>query len=276
MPDLIATLSRWWKPILYATLIATLITVVIVALLPRQYLSVATALPANSATTDKAAVFGNSLQELYSPIGEPEELDRVLGTAGLDTLYLAVAGNLQLPAHYGFAKRVHDLELAAAKLKRNTRIIRNEYGELKVKVWDREPRMAAQIANALLQQLQQMHRQLQNSHNLLVLQKLKEDYGVLQQMEFGPGDSAGRFTDRLSARGNASLQAQLTEHERLISQYQLMVNTAPPALVVVENARPALYPDKPYPLLSVSLAFFGSAIFTFLLAVFIEGSRKPA
>src|SRR5919107_240666 len=101
MPDFIAIMEKWWKPVAAITLTATLLAALVVFILPKEYLSVATALPANSVTTDKGHIFNEGIQELYSSLGTPDELDRFVGTAQLDTIYLAAAAAHGLPQHYG-------------------------------------------------------------------------------------------------------------------------------------------------------------------------------
>ena len=100
MPDLLNIISRWWKWIAGLTLIAAVLTLVILLLQPRYYLSVATALPANSSTFDKARIFNPNVQHLYSTLGTPDELDRFIGTASLEVLYVNLVKKYNLVAHY--------------------------------------------------------------------------------------------------------------------------------------------------------------------------------
>ena len=51
-------------------------------------------------------------------------------------------------------------------------MIKSEYSELKVKVWDTDKNLAPQLANALMDKLQQIHQTLQNSNNKKVLSSL--------------------------------------------------------------------------------------------------------
>lgn len=273
MPDIIVTLSKWWKTIAAITLSATLLALLITLLLPKQYLSVATALPANSAASDKASIFNNNIQALYSSLGTPDELDRVIGTAHLDTLFIAVAAKFNLQQHYGIANNGQALYKAADKLKDNSKIYKSEYDDLKIKVWDKDKNMAAQLANALMETLQQINQQLQNEGNIRTLQKLKGDYTLLQQ-QYGQTSGSGN-TDKdsnglLQIKRAAQVQ-QLTEYEKLIAQYEVMVNANIPVLLVAENARPAVFADKPYIWQSVVAVFFAAFLFSVLLAFYVEG-----
>lgn len=276
MPDIIQTLSKWWKTIAAITLAATLLTLLITLLLPKQYLSVATALPANSAASDKASIFNNNIQALYSNLGTPDELDRVIGTAHLDTLFIAVAARFNLQQHYGIKSNNQALYKAANTLKENSKIYKSEYDDLKIKVWDKDRNMAAQLANALMETLQQMNQQLQNEGNIRTLQKLKQDYSLLQQQyaqTSGNASNGKDATDLLQIKKAALIQ-QLTEYEKLVAQYQLMVNANIPVLLVAENARPAVFADKPYVWQSALAVFFAAFLFSVLLSFYLEGKTS--
>src|ERR1051326_1487998 len=143
MPDLFDLFFRWWKQIFSLVIIAVIITAAIVFFIPKKYLGVATALPAPAYAVDKAGVFGQNMQELYSALGSPDDLDKILGTAHLDTVYKAVAGQLNLGEHYSIKKDDAGLQKAASLLKKRTRVIKTDYGELQVKVWDMDRNLAA-------------------------------------------------------------------------------------------------------------------------------------
>lgn len=245
------------------TIAALAVAAITLQLVPKTYLSTTTALPANSLATDKASVFNSSIQELYSSLGSPDELDRFLGTAKLDTVYIAVAKQHHLQQHYSIAQNDHAPYNAALKLKKQTKIERTEYGELQVRVWDVDRNMAAALANSIMQQLQQLHQQLQSNSNALVLQKLKETYAVLKAAD----------TVSAAPMPAAVQQTQAAEYERLIAQYNLMVNTNPPVLLVVERARPALTADKPYLWPTLLLTLFAALLFSLLAALFLESSK---
>ena len=258
MPDLSLILQKWWKGITALTIAALLVALVVLLLLPKQYLSTATALPANSLIADKGSVFSSNIQQLYSSLGSPGELDRFIGTARLDTVYIAVASQHNLVQHYDVKKDPHELYNAALLLKKNTGINRTEYGELQVKVWDQNPEMAATLANSLLQALQQLHQQLQSQSNALVLQNLKTAYA-------GLNDSSKALVNSLPAGA-----AQMEQYEKLVAEYNLMVQTNPPTLLVVERARPAIKWDKPAMLPILLLTFFAALLFGFLMALLLE------
>lgn len=271
MPDLFQVLTRWWKQILLLVMLSLLIATVVVLLLPRQYMSAATALPASSLNTDKSKIFNENIQALYSELGSPDELERIIGTAQLDTIYLAIAAERNLTAYYNITGP-NAWYKTAQKLRKKTKTGRSEYGELKVRVWDKNKDTAASLANAIMQRLQAMHQRFQNENNQSVLKGLKQNR-----------DRIAASLDSLSAQNRAAditdtrrkvLLDQVAQHEKLIQQYELMVATNPPVLLQVEAARPAVKPDKPERLSILLAVGFISTLFSFFLALFLDRKKN--
>src|SRR5579875_2800514 len=126
MPDVFAILISGWKKILTVTIIATAIVFLITLLLPNEYLSAATALPANSVSTDKAKIFNNNIEALYPEIGNSDELDKIIGTAALDTIYISTAQKFNLALYYGSGTQ-NGLYKAAWHLKKHSKVIKSAY-----------------------------------------------------------------------------------------------------------------------------------------------------
>ena len=279
MPDIFDLFIRWWKQILLLVVIAVITTAIIVFTMPKQYLAVATAIPAPTYTADKGGVFSQNLQVLYPSVGTSDDLDMILGTAHLDTVYTAVADELNLADYYGVSKTDPEaVKKAASILKGRTRVIKSDYGELKVKVWDADRNRVAEMSNAVMQKLQEMHQGVQIAGNATMLSKIKEEYAG-KKVEFQKlNDSLTRNFDinsvrELLAAQRASLLQQIQEYEKLINQYQLMVNAKPPALVIVEKASPPLWPDRPRPKQTLIAAALLSFFFALLAALLLERRR---
>jgi hypothetical protein len=284
MPDLLTILSRWWKAILGLTVAVALIALFILISSQKQYLSVVTALPANSLGFDKAKIFNNNIQELYSSLGTPDELDPVVGTGKLDTLYIAIAKDYNLVHHYSLENKKNQLYTATKFLKANSAIVKDEFGQLKIKVWDVDAEMAATLAHALFERLQELHQYLQNQSNEMVLAKLKEDYkqktGFMTSARRMATDTAGDNTATRSADTTSKQlteipsSEELNEYRKLISEYSLMATTKPQALILVEDARPDIKPDRPKFVLVFSISIAGAILFGILLAVFLESRKR--
>jgi hypothetical protein len=161
--------------------------------------------------------------------------------------------------------------------------------------------VAAQLANLLLQTINEIHQHLQIANNTQILQKLRDELAVKQKelssieqsaMSFKSSNrlynineqalnkssidtSNGKQESLSDIAGNLYvLSTQVKEYQRLIAQYELAVKISPQPLLVVESARPSLWPDKPDVVQTTIFAFFASLLFSFLLALFVESRNK--
>ncbi len=276
MPDLFSVLQKRWKFIAGLTLLAAVVALVAALLSPKKFLATTTALPANSLVADKARMFNNNIEQLYSDFGTPDELDRLEGTAMLDTIFIATVKELDLAPHYGFENDGEAFYKASMKLKKESKISRSAYGELKIKVWDKDRNLSAAIANTLYKHLHDLHRHLQNESNVSILATLKKEQdsrlSVFKSLSDSLKAASGSDAELLQAKKSVLL-SQLQETEKMIDQYQLAVNTNPQVLLTVESARPPLWHDKPKVLLTVLLSAFAAFALSYLMALFVE-SRK--
>jgi hypothetical protein len=262
MPDIFYLLGKWWKQIIIVVGLSTITAGAIVFSMPRKYLSTTTALPANSILSDKASIFNENIQQLYSSLGGSDDLDRMIGTAQLDTLYISVTNAFNLWDHYKIAGDKSDLSYrTAAVLRKNSRIMKSEYGELKVKVWDTDKELAPQLANALTKELNFLHSSLQSESNQYRLNGL----------------TAGREKLRASmdsVANNNAAAAQMAQYDKLIGEYELMVATNPAAILIVEKARPSLFPDKPRRAMIIAGTALLSFLFAVVLALLLERRKR--
>jgi len=182
MPDMFDLFNHWWKQMLAVIIASLLIVGTVTYLKPKKYLSVATAVPASSFASDKSKIFNENIQALYSALGTPDDLDMIVGTARLDTVYLAVTDQFNLYDHFKMQEKGEAARSKAASLlKKNTKVMKSEYGELKVKAWDTDKNLAPQLANAIMEKLKAIHQDLQNAGNLATLQGLISRKEKLQQ-----------------------------------------------------------------------------------------------
>jgi uncharacterized protein involved in exopolysaccharide biosynthesis len=277
MPDLLTLIYIRRKQILSIVLISLVIATGIVFLMPSLYLASTTALPANPVATDKGSVFNSNIRDLHSSLGQPGDLDKIVGTGQLDTVYLALSDRFNLPDHYkikGNNTTISRLK-AAAVLKKNSKVSKSEYNELLVQVWDKDKNLAPSLANALMEKLAAIHQDLLNKSNQAIVESLKDGQqklrvsidsirSFLKHADITPFQSI-QYSDEL-----AVLQQQISQYEKLKVEYQLMIDTKPAALLIVDKARASDHPDKPKKLLIVLATAVLSFLFAAWLALVLE------
>ena len=278
MPDIFNLLARWWKQMLLVIIVAVVIVAAIVFAEKPLYLSVTTALPASGILTDKAKIFNNNIQALYPSLGSSDDLDKILGTAQLDTVFIAVAMTYNLWDHYKIEDKEKQITQSAALLKSNSKIFRSEYGELKIRVWDTDKNLAPQLANAILEKLNSIHQSVAAISNEKVIESLKAGRQKLQyemdSLSVIPVHSPYQL-ERAGVIHDMNVK-QLDKYSALIGEYQLTLDTKPAVLVVVEKARASQRPDKPQRLKLLIATAVISFLFSFLLALYLERRKRRA
>ncbi len=268
MPDIFSLISKWWKQIFAVVVLSLLIAGAVVFIKPPQYLSVATAVPASSVAADKSRIFSQNIEALYSNLGTSDDLDVIVGTGQLDTIYLSAADQFGLAGHYKISGKKEKARLKAAKLlKKNTEIQKSGYGELKVKVWDVDKDLAPKLANALMEKLQSIHRDLQSESNIAALNDLKAGMKKISDSIVALQSSSANNTD---VSEMLILKDQLQKYRQLVGEYQLMVDSKPPALLIVENARESIQPDRPKRLEVLVATLVLSFLFGLGIALILE------
>lgn len=281
MPEITNLVKNWWKQMLAVILLSLLSVGIITFLKPRQYLSVATAVPTSAFATDKSKIFNENIQGLYSSLGNPDDLDRMLGTANLDTVYLAVTDQFNLFDHYKISvKENAPRTKAALQLRKMTKVMKSAYGELQVKVWDTDKYLSPQLANAIMDKLQSIHQDLQSAGNGAMLKGIRTGLEKLTIQV----DSINSTLSKAKVQGTENeklvatrkiLQDQEQQYEKLIMEYELMVDSKPPALITVEQAKPSIRPDKPKSM-QIMVATAVLSLFFALFAALIMERRKTA
>jgi capsular polysaccharide biosynthesis protein len=239
---------RKWSIVLF-TGISTILALVISLLLPNEYVSEASLLPANSKLMDKQRFSENNIQELYSAYGNAEDLDRLFATMHSGAVIHHVADSLKLVEHYGYGDKKNAKTLAQKKLEKNIKLLRTEYGELRLRAWDKDATIAEQVVNAMVSRTQYVFDEMFRSFY---------------------DRSIGRLKDELALRNNkndsaqvAGKRLQVAEIERKITEYEVAGLNPPAAFFVMEKPSLSLMPDKPKILLNVLITFLAS-LFTIL------------
>lgn len=249
--------SKKWR-ILGFSLIAALIALIISLLMPEEYLSEASLLPSNSKLMDKQRLFGENIQELYSAYGNSEDLDRLFATMHSSAVINGVSDSLDLVEHFDLTNRKNGKALAQKKLEKNIKLVRSEYGELRLQVWDKSPTKAEQIANGLIGKTQQVFDDMFRLYYERSIGNLNEELKTRNAL--------------LKQDSSLDLKAEQVKIRSRISEYQITKLNPPAAFFVMEKPYQSVIADRPKILLNVVISFFAS-LFTIL--AWIAARRNP-
>jgi capsular polysaccharide biosynthesis protein len=227
IPQLIVQFRSW---ILITVTASGLLAFTVSLFLPKEYLSEASVLPANSKMMDKQAMFGSNIQELYSAYGEAEDLDRLMATLHSPTVLQFVSDSLDLSSHYN-VKGEDAGRRAMVRLTKHVTLNRSEYGEIKIKVWDKDPGKAQDIAALILSRTQQVYDEMFAGYYDRSINRLEKEYQVI-------------LTD--TSQGATSTNSSDLELVRnRIAEYRMARLNPPAAIFILARPEKTVLPDKP-------------------------------
>ena len=254
-------LKRNARYLLAAAMIPALATLAVCLLLPREYLSKTSVLPANSRFSDRSRFANTEIKELYSAFGSGDDLDRLYATLRSHPVMMHIVDSFGLVGHYRLKNRKERArEAALSEFRENCSILKTEYGEIHIRVWDRDRDLAAGLANAMVARAEKVHQDLYRDYFSSSLQKLETAY-------HGMGKSAKSGIDSASG-GIAPDTEVMRNYLRSISEYRMALLNPPPSLMVLEKAIPSVKHDRPKVVLNV-LAAAMIGLFTGLAALLL-------
>lgn len=268
--------KRWMQALLLVFL-ATVLTGGILYLQKPYFRSTAVFTAANPNLGDRSNIYRTEFWEEYLYYGGELDNERLMALARSEEMCRFMVDSFDLIKHYKINttdEKAH--YLAHYEYKENIRIKKDEFGHVKINVWDTDKKLAAAIANAIVARTNSKSIASLNNMKLEILRKLQHDFNTqkdsLQQIEL----QLQTKNDALFTARKTDVISRLNETEKLIQQFNTSVNEVS-ALFVIEEALPALMKDKPNVFAGMIMAAIVSFIFSVLLLLFVEGrSRKKA
>lgn len=176
---------RWWKHLAIICLIAALAGAVFSG--PRfitpMFESTVTMFPASTASISRAVLGGPGSQD-FLQYGSVEDAERLLQVLGSVAIRERVAGRFNLMAHYGIAP---DVQFRRTRLNRtyaeNISSRRTQFGAVEISVRDKDPVMAADIANEMAALADSVQNEMRYQRALQAYQVAKINYeGLLEEL----------------------------------------------------------------------------------------------
>lgn len=268
MDELIARFRKHTRFLVLIVLLPVLTALILSVVLPKKYVSRSSILPVNSRLTDKGRFSGDEIAELYSAYGSGDDLDRLYATARSNSVMLKIVDSFNLSGYYKLKqKKNYAREAAARKLASESDIRKTEYGELQIRVWDKDSVMAASLCNAIVDRMDKVHKEMYLDFYAGTLQKLEQTYAQKLSMARSVGTDQGKTDSSLL------LSEELSYYRKSIADFRMAMQNPPPTLMVLEKAYPQVKPDKPRLLLNVLAAFLVS-LFTGVAAILLFTGTK--
>jgi len=269
MPDIFTLIAAWKKQILLTVLSSMAVATAVVLILPQKYLATTTAVPSNPATTDRSIVFNNNLRELYNSLGDATDLDIIVGTAQLDTIYIAVTRQFHLTTN-GDSSAISVLK-GARSLKKDTKIAKTAFGELQIRVLSKDKMLAPQLANALMEELASIHQDLMNRNNKTILAGISHEIERLSRSH----ETVSKSSKDSVSVSTKNVNEQIAAYQKIEADFELMNQMERPALHIIEKARLSDKPDTPKTALILIATAIASFLFALWFAILLDKRQKP-
>ncbi len=272
MANTVQVLQKNIRFIFLFTVFAMFVAFATVMLVPQYFRSSAGIIAANPQLTDKSRLFNENIQGLYSYFGSGDDLDRIIGVADMDTTYKQLIDQFGLISYYkldGDSAPVLRRK-AVLKLKKDISFQRTEEGQLRIVCWTKDSRLSADIISAMIKIAQRKLESIWLDNYQQAFSKLNTSIVATEQQYAALNDSITKVPSKqvLLQKHMETLLDQLSTYRKTAASFQLMGETVPPALYVVEEAVPsakAERPDKLNTVLISALAGFLFSIFFLLL-----------
>ncbi len=221
--ELLLVLARKKKPILLFTAGVAIVAAIIVLFLPKTYTATSTILPPQQKQS--------ALNSMLGQIGAIAGLSGGdLGLRNPDDVFVAmltsrtIADNLIDRFDLRKAYRVKRYQDAQKKLKQNSEVIATKEGLISISVTDHDPKRAAEIANAYVQELYNVNQNLAiteaSQRRLFYEQQIKAEQQELSSAELAlrqVQEKSGLLQPEAQGRtiiaSIADLRAQVATHE---------------------------------------------------------------
>lgn len=300
--DVVKVILRWKKPLLIICVIALIAGIIISDphIMKPYYLSTAIVVPANPSLSTTQNLFAdNNVNDNY--YGSEQDGDRLLAIANSAPVEQSIISQFHLFSHYKIdsANTRYPNYKIQHEFESNFEALKDDKDAIEINVYDHDPKMASDIANAIVDKVDDFNRNiiLANKNKMLAIyqNKVTEKQAQLRLLTdsivklkrligiSGGIESLGNMTsgnsngiDREGVQEKIYLLEdqqqgainELNNSNILLEEFQASINKDVPTLYILQRAFPAEMKSKPLRSLVV-LAFVAGAFFITLLILLI-------
>jgi len=248
--DTVTVLQKRWKTILFFVTATVAVSGITVFLVPQYFKSTSLLVSANPALADKARIFNNQIQGLYSYFGSGDDLDRINGIADMDTTYKQLVDEFGLTDYYQLKDDSLPLlkRNAVLHLRKDLSIQRTEQAQLKITCWTKDKELSAKLVNRMVAIVQETETAIWQKNYQLSLEQLQESINRMEKEYETLSDSLSKINGsrhELGAAKQQTLLEQIKQYRKTADEFALASATHPQAFYVMETAVPAAKAERP-------------------------------
>ena len=274
--DVVVVLQKRWKSIGIFVMVSLLIAIAAFFVVPKYYRSTTVVVPASPVLADKARLFNNNIQNLYSFFGNGDDTETLMGIAKLDTIYYQLIDEFKLVSYYEATGETEQIKRKSCLklLQKDIEVSKTEFNQLKIIVWSKQADQSVAIADRMIDLIQQTEQNLwklvyQNSIN-----KIEGSISDVERQYKNIADSVSAntnvFKKEMFETQRQSILEQIKQYQKSVNEFKLAIATTPPSLYVIEKAMASPSPDKPVLLNLLFIVFIVSTAFAMIAALIFE------
>ncbi len=245
-----AVLQKQWKTILGFVLACALVAAVTVFVVPPYFKSTATVVSANPALADKARLFNNNIQNLYSYYGSGDDLDRINAVADMDATYEKLVDEFSLSGYY----KLSDDSLPALKrkavlcLRKDLFCQKTEQAQLKIIAWTKDKQLSANLVNRMVAIIQETEGNVWLKNYHASIEKINASITAKENEYKLLSDSLSKLQKSSAALTMGHMQTlseQINQYRKTADEFSLAAANPPAVLYVMEAGTAAARAEKP-------------------------------
>lgn len=302
--EFLKLIFKWRKPILIVMGVSVIGSVVITDphIMPPYYESVSLIYPLNPNLTQSSNLFGDNAQGYF---GTSADVDRILSIAGSVPLKMYIVNKFDLFKHYKIdsTKTKYPVEAVLKELHNNYSFEKNDRGAIELTVYDRDPQLAADMCNAIVEKIDETNQALLNDNKQKILAiydvklkekqeqlkalgdtifKLKQEYNLYSTIQDLPEQVSRLRAEKGIGFDQATEKVKVLEEQKKgairelnnnmieYEQYKATINSTVPTVYVLEKAFKAERKSKPIRWLIVAGTLLVSFVLSAVTVVMIE------
>ncbi len=209
--DIVKVLFKWRKTILLTTLGITVLTAIIVLLLPNYYNSSALLYPANLRIASRGALFGNA-DETLDIFGKSADLNRIMMVAESDEIVQYLNKKYNLYERYDIdsthAKAFHYVKL---NFLTHYNVRKNEKDALEISLEDKDPKDAYEMLWSTIGKVDELVRRMTKRNEEIIMDAYRKRIDVKQENYNRASDSLMRTREKFGIVDVETQRELLTE-----------------------------------------------------------------
>ncbi|PJE46782.1 MAG: hypothetical protein CUR34_09160 [Sediminibacterium sp.] len=235
--ELTTALLKRWKFILVFTIASVIIAAGVIFFITPKYTATTKLLPGNAVLADKARLFNDEIQHLYSFFGSGDDLDRLMSMASMDTSLKQVIHGFDLTRYYQIEDKDMGMRMykSIRQFKKDLTLVKTVNNELEISYAHQSKDTAATVVNFMTDQLAAKMKNIWKLQYEKIAQQLDSSIAAISN-DYNNLSSNSSSNDAIAKTKMTALLSQLEQFNKMSIETKMAAATTPEALIVLEKA----------------------------------------